>query len=120
MGLVKTVGVPFIVVDTIHQAFTTAQGIAHPTRKFALVFLYQQLHTVGAALAFQNLAFYKFVQDEIRPVDIVDLVVHLLVVEFDRGLEHILLEIAEVANRVLVRHLRLHIIGTRQPNIYRR
>ena len=56
---------------------------------------------------------------EVGPIPVFDLVQHILVIEFDRGLEFVLIEVPEISQRVLVGVLGLHVARAGDPEIAR-
>ena len=111
--------VPLIVVDAVNLAFGARKRIADPAGEFARVFLHKKLHSVGAAIAVQQIAFQIRIQQRLRPVYVVNLVGHVFVIHFHRSFKPVVFQVPEIAQGHLVGNFGLDVGGAGLPDIQR-
>ncbi len=95
------------------------QRVAYPAGEFALRFIDKELCAVGLAITKYKVALRVAEGLGRIALAVLNLVVHVLVIDFHGGLQHIVEEVAEVAEGILPGLLRLHGVGARHPDVGR-
>ena len=119
VAAVPAAGEGFAVVDVGELAFGLAPGVAHPAGELSQAALQEELGTVAPAFAEHEGLVVVGVAAALRagPFGVLDLVGHVLVVQFDAALVLALLQVAEPAQGVLYGFLRLHVLSAGDPGV---
>jgi len=113
-------GVPVVVVDDGDAALGLAEGVADPAGELAGVLFHIPLGAVAAAHTLAQLRLYVGAEGDVGTVAQVQLVVHVLVIDFHAGLVIVSLgatEVAVVAQGILVGGLGADVGAAGNPEV---
>src|SRR5574344_1494699 len=112
--------IPFAPVDSFNFFQRTRKSVRNPPGEFTFFLFNKKLSAISFSIAIKQFALNHFVQHQTCPGFIVDLVLHPLVICFDRKLIPMIDKVAENTSTYLIGNLWLYIWRTWNPVIDRR